>query len=146
MWQVVHRQKDIQYASRAASHIARQAQLHRLRHVVRELAKHLPDAALERPDVRELVGYGCSTVMHLVRLAAPRLSDEDHTKDLDFHPDRVRERWRSGLADGRRMLARRPWLEPADPLQGMVVHDLPPEGGTIVPDAAPEASGHSGRG
>ena len=39
IWEVMHRQKDIQYSSRVASHIARQLQTHRLRHVIRELAR-----------------------------------------------------------------------------------------------------------
>ena len=39
MWEVTHRQKDIQYSSRVASHIARQMQTHRLRHVIKELAR-----------------------------------------------------------------------------------------------------------
>ena len=39
LWQVAERQKDIQYASRARSHIARQKQIHHLRHIIRELAK-----------------------------------------------------------------------------------------------------------
>ena len=30
------RQKDIQYASRAKSHVARQKQIHHLRHIIRE--------------------------------------------------------------------------------------------------------------
>jgi NTE family protein len=33
IWQVLNRQKDIQYASRAVTHTVRQKQLHRLRHV-----------------------------------------------------------------------------------------------------------------
>src|ERR1700738_4872792 len=36
IWEVLHRQKDIQYSSRVASHIAKQRQVHRLRHVVSE--------------------------------------------------------------------------------------------------------------
>lgn len=44
IWQVMGRQKDIQLASRAGSHIARQKQIHRLRHVIRELMQHLPAA------------------------------------------------------------------------------------------------------
>ena len=39
IWEVLHRQKDIQYSSRVASHIARQRQVHRLRHVISELVK-----------------------------------------------------------------------------------------------------------
>ena len=44
MWQVTNRQKDIQYSSRAVSHIARQKQIHRLRHVIAELVGRLPEA------------------------------------------------------------------------------------------------------
>src|SRR5256884_9814978 len=45
IWEVLHRQKDIQYSSRVASHIARQRQVHRLRHVVSELVKRMPEDA-----------------------------------------------------------------------------------------------------
>src|SRR6516164_7572151 len=43
-WEVLHRHKDIQYSSRVASHIARQRQVHRLRHVISELVKFIPEA------------------------------------------------------------------------------------------------------
>jgi len=36
IWDVMARQKDLQYSSRAASHIARQKQIHKLRHVISE--------------------------------------------------------------------------------------------------------------
>src|SRR5438270_6096210 len=42
IWRVMGRQKDIQFASRADSHIERQRQIHRLRHVIRELGRQLP--------------------------------------------------------------------------------------------------------
>ena len=124
MWQVTGRQKDIQFASRVASHVQRQAQIHRLRHVVRELTQALPAAARARPEIQELMGYGCGTVMHLMRLVAPRLPDEDHTKDLDFNTSRIRARWSAGLADARRAIAQQAWLEPAGRMDGLVVHDV----------------------
>ena len=34
IWEVLNRHKDIQYSSRVASHIARQRQLHHMRHVI----------------------------------------------------------------------------------------------------------------
>ena len=40
---VLSRQKDIQFASRDDSHIARQQDLHRLRHIVREPVKLVPE-------------------------------------------------------------------------------------------------------
>src|SRR6266508_2618247 len=59
MWNVFHRQKDIQYSSRVASHIARQRQVHKLRHVVSELVKLIPEDARNHPVVKDLAEYGC---------------------------------------------------------------------------------------
>ena len=67
LWQVMGRQKDIQYASRNRSHIARQKQIHHLRHIIRELSKHVPEKSRESPDVKELASWGCKTTMHVVR-------------------------------------------------------------------------------
>lgn len=128
MWQVSARQKDIQFASRVNSHVRRQAQIHQLRHIVRQLTRELPATALERPELQELASYGCGTVMHLMRLVAPRLPDEDQTKDMDFNTSRIRARWDAGLGDTRRTLAQQAWLAPVGPMDGLVVHDLDPDG------------------
>jgi NTE family protein len=123
IWQVMGRQKDIQYASRGKSHVARQEQLHRLRHVVRQLVKHIPAEQREDPVVKELASYGCSTVMHLVRLLSPRLDGEDHTKDIDFTRAGIRSRWQAGYEHAQRVLAEKPWECDVDMLQGIVVHE-----------------------
>jgi NTE family protein len=123
IWQVFGRQKDIQYSSRGLSHVARQQQLHRLRHVIRELAKRLPEPAREDPEVRELAAYGCGTTMHLVRLLAPRLNGEDHTKDIDFSEAGIEARWKAGYEEVRRAIARKPWQCDVDPLQGVLIHE-----------------------
>lgn len=124
MWQVSGRQKDIQFSSRVDSHLQRQAQIHQLRHIVRELTRQLPASTLAQPDVRDMAGYGCGTVMHLMRLIAPRLPDEDHTKDMDFNVARIQQRWQAGLNDARRTLAKQAWTAPVGPTEGLVVHDL----------------------
>lgn len=124
MWQVSGRQKDIQFSSRVDSHVQRQAQIHQLRHIVRELTRQLPASTLAQSDVREMAGYGCGTVMHLMRLVAPRLPDEDHTKDMDFNVARIQQRWQAGLNDARRTLAKQAWTAPVGPTEGLVVHDL----------------------
>jgi NTE family protein len=122
LWEVIGRQKDIQYASRARSHVARQQQLHHLRHVIRELARHVPASARESPEVAELASWGCGTTMHVARLIAPKLDGEDHTKDIDFTPGGIRARRQAGYADTRRMLERAPWTAPVDPMDGVVIH------------------------
>src|SRR6266568_2465587 len=71
--EVLNRQKDVQYSSRIASHIARQQQAHRLRHVISQLVRKMPDALRNDEAVQELAGYGCATQMHVIRLLAPQL-------------------------------------------------------------------------
>jgi NTE family protein len=124
IWEVMGREKDIRYASRADSHIKRQKQIHKLRRVIRELAKHVTAAEREKAHVRELDSHGCNTTMHVVRLLAPTLASEDFFKDIDFSAAGIRGRWQAGLEDTRRMIAAAPWRLPADPLQGIVVHEL----------------------
>ena len=122
IWQVMGRQKDIQYASRADSHIARQKQLHRLRHVIRELTQQLPAAQQSDPHVQELASWGCHTTMHVAHLLAPRLEGEDHMKDIDFTSTGMRARREAGYAATMRMLERAPWTAPHDPIEGVIEH------------------------
>src|SRR5215813_6885676 len=105
LWEVAGRQKDIQYASRAKSHIARQKQIHHLRHIIRELAKHVPEKTRNSAPVKELASWGCGTTMHVARLNAPRLDGEDQLKDIDFTPAGIRARWQAGYNATRRMVA-----------------------------------------
>jgi NTE family protein len=123
IWQVMGRQKDIQYASRAESHIARQKQIHHLRHIIRQIARKVPSGERESAEFRELASWGCGTTMHVMRMQAPRLDGEDHTKDIDFTPAGVRARWQAGYADTLRMIERQPWTQPVDPMDGVVVHN-----------------------
>ena len=126
IWEVLHRHKDIQYSSRVASHITRQRQVHKLRHVVSELVKMIPEAARKNARIDELRQYGCLTKMHVVRLLAPRLDNENHTKDVDFSPSGVRLRWEAGYTDTMRALERKPWEDACDPLEGVILHDPEP--------------------
>jgi NTE family protein len=123
MGDVLHRQKDIQYSSRVVNHISRQRQVHRLRHVIGELAKHVPEAVRQSPEVRELAGYGCLTRMDVVLLLAPRLDNENHTKDIDFTPAGIGKRWEAGHVATRQALEQRPWERERDPLEGVVLHE-----------------------
>ena len=123
IWEVLHRHKDIQYSSRVASHIARQRQVHRLRHVVSELVKFIPDETRNQPVIKDLAEYGCLTRMHVVRLLAPRLDSENHTKDIDFSPTGIRLRWEAGYSDTMRAIQRQAWEDECDPLEGVILHE-----------------------
>ena len=124
IWQVLGRQKDIQYASRVKSHVKRQQQIHRMRHIIRDLGQHIPAAMRDEPDVRKLLDYGCSSVMHVVPLLAPRVDGEDHTKDIDFTATGIRGRWKAGYADMGRAIAQAPWKNAIDAMAGVIIHEI----------------------
>jgi NTE family protein len=123
MAEVLNRHKDVQYSSRIVSQIARQQQAHRLRHVINQLAARLPEAERNSEAVRELASYGCPTRMHVVQLLAPKLDQETHTKDIDFSPSDIRQRWDAGYAHTKAVLERAPWVGEFDPLSGVILHD-----------------------
>ena len=68
--------------------------------------------------------------MHVVRLLAPRLERESHTKDIDFSSAGIFKRWETGYTDTLRALAQQRWIGEFDPLDGVVLHE---------PDAGPTA-------
>jgi NTE family protein len=123
MAEVLNRHKDVQYSSRIASHIARQQQAHRLRHVINQLAARLPEAERNSEAVRELESYGCSTQMHVVQLLAPKLDRDSHTRDIDFSQSGIARRWEAGYAHTRAVLERAPWVGEFDPLSGVILHE-----------------------
>jgi NTE family protein len=123
IWDVMGRQKEIQFASKTESHIDRQKQIHRLRHVIRELAQYIPKNKLEESHVKELASWGCGTTMHVLRLLAPRIAGEDQSRDIDFSTTGIHTRWAAGYADTLAMIKRAPWESRVDSIEGVVVHD-----------------------
>ena len=123
IWSVMGRQKDLQYASRAVSHIRRQKQIHKLRHIIAKLAEKLPPEVRADPEIAELPAYGCLTQMHVVRLLAPPLAGEDHSKDIDFSAKGIRARCDAGYADTKRALAEMPWNQEFDDQEGFILHE-----------------------
>jgi len=124
LWEISGRHKDIQFSSRANSHIERQQQIHRLRHIIRQMTTQLPDSLRNKPEMKELSAWGCSTTMHLVRLSAPRLTSEDQTKDIDFTSEGINTRRQAGYVDTLRAIAEAPWQKPVDPKEGLLIHNI----------------------
>jgi NTE family protein len=62
----------------------------------------------------------------VVRLLSPKLSNEAHTKDIDFSPAGISSRREAGLADTRRALQRQAWIGEWGLLDGVVLHEPEP--------------------
>jgi NTE family protein len=122
--EISERTKDIQFSTRDESHIARQQQNHKLRHIIREIAMRLPEPLRKDAHMRKLCAWGCGTTMHLMRLHAPRLDGEDGSKDIDFSRMGIEARARAGREDAHRMIEEAAWTDPVDPSDGVVIHDI----------------------
>ena len=61
--------------------------------------------------------------MHVVRLLAPQLENENHTKDVDFSPSSIRTRWEAGYDKTMRAIEQAPWDGEFDPLEGVILHE-----------------------
>jgi NTE family protein len=70
-----------------------------------------------------MAAYGCLTRMHVVRLLAPRMDSDSRFKDIDFSPAAIRARWKAGLDNMRDVIARAPWNEPFDAMDGCALHE-----------------------
>ena len=138
--QVLNRQKDLQYSSRAANHIRRQQQLHQLRHVVSQLGRAIPEAQ-RTPEIRALMKHGCLTRMHVVRLLAPMVHGEDHSKDIDFSADGIRTRWDAGYAETSRVLATAPWERSYGDEHGFLLHEA--SGGVMATEGHLASDAHA---
>jgi NTE family protein len=124
IWDIQGRLKDIQFASRSTSHIERQKQIHRLRHIIRQLTHHMPPNMQEEAEVRELDAWGCSTVMHVIKLNAVAIEGEDQLKDIDFTARGIGERRRQGYETTRNVLLEKPWNSiEIDPIEGVYVYE-----------------------
>jgi len=65
--------------------------------------------------------------MHLVEINAEPIDGETNARDFDFSQTAIEARWQAGYADACRMIKRRPWDTPIDPMLGVAVYasDLP---------------------
>ncbi|HUO00410.1 MAG TPA: patatin-like phospholipase family protein [Bradyrhizobium sp.] len=120
--QALMREKDILFGSHSRSHILRQAELHQMRRIIRELVDMLPEDRKDSLRAKELAGWGCATTMHLVEINAQAIEGETYSRDYDFSREAMRTRWRAGYTDARRMLERRPWDDPIDPATSVTVY------------------------
>ena len=123
--ETMNRHKEIMYASRSEQNIDAYLSLHHLRRIILELYSNLPAEKRREPAMRKLAEWGCHTTMDIVYLSNEAREWELALKDADFSRTAIGERHALGYSDAARMLERTPWMEPADPLAGVVLHNLP---------------------
>ena len=124
MYDVLARQKDIQYSSRTrlvTDYFGHQQHINAL--LKRALDK-LPETELDA-DMQEakqrLAAMPEITILHLIY---QQLAYEGQAKDYEFSGTSMREHWDAGYRDTQRTLSHKDWLRVSHTDGGVVVHDV----------------------
>ncbi|MGF6959651.1 DUF3734 domain-containing protein [Paraburkholderia youngii] len=122
--EVMGRVKDVQYSSRTRLVTDLLQRTQHFRRVVRELLEKLP-AGSEKDRWYELAQeVSCDKRYNIIHLIYRDKEYEGHYKDYQFGISTMREHWRTGLANTRRTLQNRDWLDmPINDLS-FVTHDI----------------------
>jgi NTE family protein len=116
------RTKDIQFASRADSHILRQKQNHppapRDPRAGEAAARRAPGEEKIRSSRPGAAARRCTWRTCWRRASTTRTTPRTSTS----RPTGIRLRRAAGYADTMRMIARAPWRAPADPIEGVIEH------------------------
>jgi NTE family protein len=124
MYDVLARQKDIQYSSRTRLTTDHYMQLFKLNKQLRNLLERIPDSSLsddERKLKHRLDHQPRVTLLHLIYQQA---AYEGDAKDYEFSGSSMREHWESGYRDTKRTLRHRDWLQLPTDGSGIVMHDI----------------------
>ena len=124
MFDVMARQKDIQYSSRTRLTTDRYMQQYCDHMRMRGLLAKIPEERLsdeERALKQRLADMPELTILHLIYQQA---AYEGDAKDYEFSKRSMREHWQSGYRDTKRTLRHKEWLGMPGEAVGIMMHDV----------------------
>ena len=124
MYDVMARQKDIQYSSRTRLVTDYFRDRHKIDLLLKRVLDKLPDEALnddERDAKRRLASLPDVTILQLIY---QQTAYEGQAKDYEFSSTSMREHWVAGFRDTERTLRHKDWLAIPTGDGGIVVHDV----------------------
>ena len=95
----LERAQDIIFSTQAMRTIQARSREHRLRHIVRELARHIPVEQQAEPGVARLLEEGRGNEIKVVLIAYRARAEEISAKTVDFSRASIEERWAAGRSD-----------------------------------------------
>jgi NTE family protein len=124
MYDVLARQKDIQYSSRTRLTTDRYLEQFRQNKLIHSLLERVPDADLsdeERALKKKLSRQPSVALLHLIYQQA---AYEGDAKDYEFSGTSMREHWSAGYRDTQRTLRHKSWLRLPTDSSGIAMHDI----------------------
>ncbi|HKP78863.1 MAG TPA: patatin-like phospholipase family protein [Phenylobacterium sp.] len=129
--EAAEREKDIRFSSRTRLNTDVQARLQNAKAALQRLLERLPadfDDAGDLPVLRAFAQDGSIAIVQLIYRAKLY---EGNSKDYEFSRVTMAEHWKAGVADVRRTVGRREWLElPMKP--AVTTYDLTGDGRPVA--------------
>jgi NTE family protein len=124
MGTVAERAKDIQFSSRTRLVTEYMHQSREQQRLLHDLMALVPEAKRNDPAFRRAERLSNGALTNLIHLIYRDKPYEGHYKDYEFSAATMHEHWQSGLTDMRHTLTRPHWLDPPDPENPFVTHDV----------------------
>jgi NTE family protein len=128
MLDVMTREMEIRYSSRAKSDIDRHRHVQGLRCAVAGLLEQLPDDLRNSQEAQLLSTVADRKVYNVVHLIYHAQSHEGHSKDYKFSRLSMEEHWRAGYHDAVRTLRHPEVLQRPTSYEGILTFDLSVDG------------------
>jgi NTE family protein len=124
MFDVLSRQKDIQYSSRTRMVTDYFRQRIKDQATIRDLLNKLPESELNREQLALKKRLADLPEINILHLIYQQMVYEGDAKDYEFSGTSMREHWQSGYRDTVRTLQHKEWLASTKKRGGVTVHDV----------------------
>jgi NTE family protein len=124
MYDVMARQKDIQYSSRTRLVTDYFRQRHAEALLLKGALAKLPQETLNEEERAAKARLDDLPEFTILQLIYQQSAYEGHAKDYEFSGTSMREHWNSGYRDTQRTLRHEDWLRMPRHDRGIIVHDI----------------------
>jgi len=124
MYDVLARQKDIQYSSRTRLVTDYFRQRHAQNLLLKRVLAKLPDDALDQEERAAKLRLSKLPQFTILQLIYQQAAYETQARDYEFSAASMREHWDSGRRDGERTIRHKDWLTVSNADGGIRVHDI----------------------
>lgn len=124
MYDVLARQKDIQYSSRTRMVTDYFSDRHNRDVVLKDLLEKLPEDQLDPHEKRLKEHLARLSKVTIIQMIYQQTAYETQSKDYEFSGTSMRDHWDSGYRDTQRTLRHTDWLEMPHGKGGLVTYDI----------------------
>ncbi|HEY8289866.1 MAG TPA: patatin-like phospholipase family protein [Acetobacteraceae bacterium] len=124
MYDVLARQKDIQYSSRTRLVTDYFRQRHAQNLLLKRVLAKLPDDALDQEERAAKARLAALPEFTILQLIYQQAAYETQARDYEFSAASMHEHWESGRRDGARTIRHKDWLTVSDTDDGIRTYDI----------------------